>query len=310
MIDVPALLDALSVRARRRGRDWWAPCPNDEHDERTPSWHIRDEPGARGHAGHYCFGCKWGGGPAELVMGAYGFAARSSAVAWIEDRGLDSDDVPPLDVELVVETPFRVPFSMPRECVTGPLAGWPTIIRRYVEGRGITAAQVRRWRVHYAVDGSWGGRVVFPFTDEQGVLRNISARSFVGHDRRYRTGAEEKGADPDALFGPRHWPADRRRVVITEGAVDALACERAGAEAVAALSGSDFSAENALLIGTFPEVVIATDPDGAGEAVALAMRGLSRWVRVRRATIPGGKDAASMPARQLRRALRCEDGRR
>jgi 5S rRNA maturation endonuclease (ribonuclease M5) len=54
-IDVGRLLERLGIEAKRRGREWVAKCPNPAHEDHSPSWRIRDEPGATKHGYHKCF---------------------------------------------------------------------------------------------------------------------------------------------------------------------------------------------------------------------------------------------------------------
>lgn len=302
--DVPRLLQALGIQARLRpGGELWAPCPS--HQEVEPSWSINAE------GSHFCFGCGFNGGPVELVMQCYGFAARASALEWLEKHGL-GNRIRVGDVRLVVANAAHGAFRMPEGVVVKPLRQWPTPILRYVIARGITPEQVQRWRIGYAVDGRLHGRVVFPFHNEDGRLASYSARTYEDSTLRYRTPSEDKEhPDPAALFGPVHWPPvqpDGRRdgpLVVTEGAIDALACERAGAGAVAALSGSSTVINPGKLarLSSFKEIVVATDPDRAGQRVWTQLQPLRRWATLHRARIPTGSDAAQLSKAELEAAL-------
>ena len=106
-------------------------------------------------------------------------------------------------------------------------------------------------------------------------------------------------------------------MVVCEGAFNALAVERVwpGAEdreaahawglpAVAAIGGSVLRPMHALKLAAFREVLVLTDPDHAGEKVALELAGaLGRHVVVKRVTLAPGTDADSIPGEDLRRAL-------
>ena len=99
MIDVPRLLEALGIEARRRGHDLWAPCPFPDHKDKEPSWHITNNEGSPDHGLHHCFGCKQGGSAVDLVMAVIG-TSYPSARAWLVDRGIDTEDMPAVSVEL------------------------------------------------------------------------------------------------------------------------------------------------------------------------------------------------------------------
>lgn len=302
MLDISRLLQLLGIDARRRRSDWWALCPF--HGDSDPSWHMVDKPGSRKHGSHHCHGCEIGGGPLDLVRHVLGFVTIAAARKWLADNGLAIEDKLPVALEVVsmVARAARQ-FSLPRGTVIAPLREWVTPARRYVESRGITAEQVDRWQIGYAATGRLKGRIVFPFRAADDTLTSYSARSFGSDSKRYLTPDESEAADPAAIFGANRWQADRRRLVLTEGVINALACERAGAETIGALNGSHLSEQALLQLGTFDELMVAVDPDHAGDRVWRQLKSLARWTKLRRAAIPIGYDAAELPAEELARLI-------
>ena len=303
MIDVPALLAALGIREEKRsGRRRWARCPRVDHPDRDPSWAIWDEPGARRHASHRCFGCGWHGGPAALVAEVMD-VTLGEARGWLRDGGLD---VPSDSAEIEVLAP-RVPGAGPGEVVlpagvrwTG-WDDWPTVARRYLEHRGFGAATVARWGLGVAPKGPLEGRIVLPVRDHAGRLVSWQARSYVGAEPRYLTATD--GAR-GTMFGPALWTSERGWVVVVEGPFDALAVDRAtGGDAVAALLGSDPSPRQLSSLATFGRVIVATDADAAGDKAAAAVAGLARWTRVERVVLPPGSDPADLEDSALRALL-------
>lgn len=301
MISIPKLLAALGIDARHRGNEWSAACPLPDHDDRSPSWSIHDG-GGGAHGSWYCFGCGEGGGPVELAAAIIGIT-DGSAREWVAERCTATDEAPqPRRVEVIAH--LSGTFRLPDGVVRRPLAKWVTPARRYVESRGITDGQIERWGIGYAVDGRLGGRVVFPIVDERGVLRSYTARTFTDSELRYLTPKQGEGANADAIFGAQCWNRRRASVVVTEGAIDALACERTGAECVAALGGSRRSPDQFLALSGFKRVLVATDSDEAGTRIAAELvAALGRWSDVRRVAIPPGDDAASMPRAALEALL-------
>jgi DNA primase len=299
VISIPKLLASLGIDARQRGGEWSASCPLPDHDDRSPSWSIHE--GGEIHGSWYCFGCDRGGGPVELVAEVIDIT-EGSAREWVDERCTVEDEAPPRRVEVIAH--LSGTFRLPDGVVRAPLAKWVTPARRYVQSRGITDEQIERWGIGYAVDGRLGGRVVFPIADERGILRSYTARTFIDSDLRYLTPKTGEGANADAIFGAQHWRLRRNVVAVTEGAIDALACERAGVECVAALGGSRRSPDQFLALSGFKRVLVATDSDDAGERIAAELTAaLSRWGEVRRVRIPSGEDAASMSRDALEAAL-------
>ena len=104
--------------------------------------------------------------------------------------------------------------------------------------------------------------------------------------------------------------------MVTEGAVNALAVERAFArerafpwpenreEGVAALSGSNLNPLQAAKISSWAKVVVVSDPDAAGDRVADDLAAVfSRHSHVVRARLPRGLDAAEAGPDRVRRAV-------
>lgn len=299
IVDVPRMLVELGIDADRRGHDFWASCPIPGHVDGAPSWHITDRQGANDHGSWHCFGCGSGGGPVALVMERIGISF-GSARDWLRDHACLVDEMASGDVELVlVDRRPKPPFVMPSTVRQAPLIEWPDPARRYASRRGITATMVRRCALGYAVEGRLAGRIVFPFLGEDGRPESYSGRTYTGHELRYLTPHRNEGASPDAVFGAHLWPAKEERevVVVGEGAINALACWRAVEFKMSfgALSGSQPSPGQIGRLASFPRVLIATDPDGAGEHAAETIDVLRRWTRVERVEIDRGQDAQSMP---------------
>jgi DNA primase len=308
IVDVRRMLDALGIAFTEQHSELWARCPSPKHEEVEASWSINAKTGDDACGLHHCFGCGWGGTPVDLVAEVIGTQA-SSARQWLRDQGLVIGETVPLDVELVVRrraaSGLRVPTTM-----GGPLPAWATPARRYAEARGITPEQVTRWDLGYAVDGRLAGRVIFPVADELGRLRSFHARSFVGDRTRYMNATRRDGHDPGAVFGQRHWPPSldfrkRHAVALTEGALDALACERAGSPFIGAIGGSEPTPSQIVKLSTWGGVIVATDNDKAGNKVAeLIALGLGRHCQVARATMPPGADACDLTCADLAAILR------
>jgi DNA primase len=188
-----------------------------------------------------------------------------------------------------------------------PLAAWPSPARDYLSGRGVTQVQVERWGLGYAVDGRLAGRVVFPVRNNVGTLISYTARSFTGEGRRYLEPKIEEGADQGAVFGEEHWDPDECELaVVTEGAMDALAVERATGLPVAAVYGSQILPGHLARLQRWRTLILATDSDPAGDKAAAEISGaLGRWTRAVRWRPPEGFDCASLAQRDPAR-LRSE----
>lgn len=306
-LDLSDVLTRLGVEHKRKGHELFARCPF--HEERTPSWSIR----ADGSDRHGLWRCKGAcvepddrGSVVTLVARLLnltredGSPDRQAAVLWLTGEEDAPAEPPPLALELDVST-GEVPraFGLPPGVLVRPASEWSSLPLRYLVGdRGVPAEQVDRWGLGYALSGKLAGRVVLPVRDAAGYIKSYSARTFVGDRLKWKSADRSDRPDQTALFGEAFWPAsDRASVVVVEAALDALAVESATdrRRSVAAIHGSEPLDEHLAKFATFREVLVATDPDDAGEKIHAAVRGsLGRWTRVRRVSLPGGLDASAL----------------
>jgi len=301
--DVGALLEALGIDAKRSGRTkWLARCPSPDHDDKHPSWFVRDDPGEKRHGFHLCKSCGFGGGLWDLVAAVRGVSVRE-ARAFVRGfaRGEDiprDASVPRVVSRLVVRhshLAFPAGVEFPRE-----QRQWFEPALRYVLRRA-SWDQVLRWGVGYATRGKLQHRVVVPVYTA-GALRTWSARSYLEDARRYDMARRSDGARDDlAVFGePGFDGADT--ATVAEGVWSALALERAGAVNPCALLGSAVTPGKAAVLSRFRRLVVATDPDDAGDAAARAVeQTLGRRLEVVRLRLEQSPDDA--PESALRAAL-------
>jgi len=306
--DVRAILRRFEIEVTwEEGTRLWARCPFHpkvlgREDAHPGSWFIRRD-GPRAGQSH-CFSCESGGALPWLVMHLIGLQEWGSAVDWLDEFRAEDEPLPRgVEVRVVARGSGRAQFAMPEGVVDDePLHLWPSAPREYAESRGLAESQVRRWSVGYALDGRLGGRLVVPVHDYADELANYMARSMGPSRRRYLYPSLAEGPDLDAVFGERHWPMRRERVYACEGALNAMAVERAvpGAH-VAALGGSHIRPLHAAKLSTFGEVFLLTDPDEAGERAANSLRAsLGRHCWVTRVTLPEGRDPNDLSPEELR----------
>lgn len=303
--NVPRLLTLLGIEYEKRGRELHAKCPF--HDDRNPSWSIHETLGL-----YFCFSCGSGGNLVTLTAHVLGLD-RQGASQWLSRNGFDEIVLfEPDEVSVTIGGGF-VPTNNPKfddsfwyqetRSVTDVASAW-----NYAKDRGITEAQADLWAIHAGVCGRLGGRIIFPIhvcKDKKIQMAGYMARTFVGGKPRYLTPPPEAHPDRDAVFGEFVWPTDPsdRQLVVAEGAFNALACERAGAGFIAALGGSNPGLPVFSKIARFGHVLIATDPDSAGEKVATALKVLQRWTEVTRVDLPKGLDANDLSMKELQRRL-------
>jgi hypothetical protein len=313
--DVPRLLAALGIEPDRekRGRrnEIWARCPFPDHNDSKASWSIRNEETHERHGRHFCFSCHRGGLPGDLVAAVKG-VTLDEAFEWMKASGLLLGELVATEVEVQAKPWIKDQargFQLPGGVIDKPINEWLPRARAYAldpapKGRGLTVAQIERWSVSYAVYGRLTGRLVFPVFGRGGELQSYQARSFLGRDPKYLTPRREEGPTEWAIFGAVNWPEEGGELVLTEGVLKALACERAGAQFVGAICGSLVTPEHILEIQRFESIVYVKDGDAAGSSAAAQIAAsLARWRPLRIVELPEGHDADSLPLGELERYL-------
>lgn len=278
-LDVPSLLDDLGIVYRRAGRHLEAVCPSPDHDDHSPSWHVVAD-GKKAGA-HTCRSCGFGGGPVDLVA-AVRRTTPALAREWLAERERGNRVVHRIAAPTVVVRELgRV--ELPPWVERRPLDEWPGSARSYLVGRRVTAEQVARHGLGYALRGTLARRVVVPVVTH-GRLASWTSRSYCDETPRYITCDHPS---PGALFGEPHATGDE--ATVCEGTWSALALERAGWPSPLALLGVAVTAEKVRTLSRFRRLLVATDPDDAGDrAAAQLARALGD--RVERWRLPESPD--------------------
>lgn len=246
--DVPAALDKLGIGYVLRGDEAVAPCPDPEHDDRSPSWSCNTVTGV-----HHCFSCGFGGSFDRLAAAVRG-VRPGEARAWVRALGCRRAPLPgqPAPEPFVSEAALWEAADPPHEELTQ---------------RGITLTAARAMEIRWHPRRN---RWIFPVRDGGGRLlgwQEKDGRVMVNRPRDIRKSR--------AVFGYAHLAAhgSGETVAVTESPLDAARFEVAGTAAVA-LFGSSFSEEQQRLLWPVArELVLAFDNDTAGHRAAAA------WIR-------------------------------
>lgn len=307
--DAVARVLARLPRARKSGSRWLAPCP--AHQDRTPSLQV-----AQGDVGALvvCFG---GCSPAAIVA-ALGLTMSDLWDDAGERTGWRPAPAPARPVERD-EAPTRPEGAADLWRRSGRVWDSPAACA-WLRGRGIDPAAVEDADLARTLPAegalpSWarcrgrdwcetGHALVVPMHDHAGELATVHAR-FIGADpgdlpkSLTPAGASNRGVVMACPLGrlllageARDWP--RLLVVVVEGVPDYLAAvaqhSDADEDAPAVLGivgggrAGSWSADLAARIPAHAEVVLAVDPDEAGERYAEAIRATLPGREVRRWT--------------------------
>jgi DNA primase len=317
------------VALKKMGASWKGLCPF--HEERTPSFNVRQEPPL-----FHCFGCGEGGDVFKFVMlrERCGFPEAVEIVARrfgipVPERSFEPGPERKEKEELhaVMEAAAE---HFARNFWTAPGAR----AREYLLARGFKKETLERIRVGSAAD-SWSdlldalrrrfapallhkaglvlerqgkeghydrfrNRVVFPILNESGKVVAFGARALDASEPKYLNSPESPVYQKSRTLYGLSWAreAARRegRVVLMEGYLDvARAIEGGVAEAVATC-GTALTAGHARLLRRFsPLVTVNFDQDAAGQKAAERSLDLlaAEGLEVRVVELPAGDDPDS-----------------
>lgn len=203
-----------------------------------------------------------GGDLLDLIMYSQGMTLVD-AMEWAKKRYGIRDNTPAKKVAPAEKKNYTQPKPPPKN--------QHQHLHEYMEKRGFkdVGEICFRWKI-YETDSRGGQDVVFPFLDTQGKETFLKTKP-INHDGNPST---QKDLKP-ILFGWQAMPDDARKVWITEGEWDAIACGELGFPALSVPMGGGKGAKQTKWIAheydnlaRFEEILIATDMDEQGELAA------------------------------------------
>ncbi len=286
------------LRLERTGKNYRALCPF--HPETKPSFFVSPE-----RQRWHCFGCGAGGDIFTFVMRkenisfreALELLARKAGIELSERRAFRRD---PEREDLYRANELAAQFY--HHALLNSSEAAPA--REYLEKRSVSSKSIEDFLLGYApkergllstfllskgfkrellVRGGlltesggerFAGRLIFPIRDPQGRVIGFGARALDDSHPKYVNSPQTPLFDKSSvLFGfDRAREAIRRegRAVIVEGYMDVIIAHQYGERTVVASLGTSITEKQLSLLGNITSrVVLALDPDAAGDAAVL-----------------------------------------
>ena len=158
----------------------------------------------------------------------------------------------------------------------------------YLQSRGVTKADILKWKIGYCFDGEYRNRIIIPSFDEDGDCSYFIARSYTGDSYKYKNPRVSKDIVFNELF--IDWNSD---LVLVEGVFDALVAGNAVPILGSTLrSGSDLLRK---IVRNDTPIYIALDPDAAAKERQLIKMLLRYDIELYKIDVEGYEDVGSMP---------------
>ncbi len=312
------------VPLKRAGRHLKACCPF--HQERTPSFMVNPEKQV-----YHCFGCGAGGNIFSFLMQherlTFPEAVRQLAEqvgVRVPTEGAEPRNGAREELAILLEKTCDYFERMLADAESGRQA------RDYLARRGIGSDTAKRFRLGLSPTG-WDGlvrvantkgvplerleaaglavkgqsghydrfrnRLIFPIADARNRVVGFGGRSLDGQEPKYLNSPEtvlySKGRHLFGLAQARAAIIERKTAIVVEGYFDCIALAEGGFPETVSPLGTALTTDQVRLLKRYVErVILAFDPDAAGEAATL--RGiellLEEGLEVHVAELPQGLD--------------------
>ena len=159
---------------------------------------------------------------------------------------------------------------------------------RYLEKRGVSRADILKWKIGYCFSGEYKNRIIIPSFDHEGDVSYFIARSYTGDSYKYKNPRASKDITFNELY--IDWNKD---LVLVEGVFDALVAGNA-----APILGSTLRKGSKLLreiVRNDTPIYIALDPDAAKKERRVIKTLLEYDVELYKIDVSGYEDVGSMP---------------
>ena len=159
---------------------------------------------------------------------------------------------------------------------------------KYLQSRGITKADILKWKIGYCFEGEYRNRIIIPSFDEDGDCSYFIARSYTGDSYKYKNPRASKDIVFNDLFVD--WNSD---LVLVEGVFDALVAGNAVPILGSTLrSGSDLLRK---IVRNDTPIYVALDPDAAAKERRIIKMLLEYDIELYKIDVSGYEDVGSMP---------------
>ncbi len=168
-----------------------------------------------------------------------------------------------------------------------------TYALKYLEKRGITQADILKWKIGYCFSGEYRNRVVVPSFDEDGDCSYFIARSYTGDSYKYKNPRASKDIVFNELF--IDWSSD---LILVEGVFDALVAGNA-----VPILGSTLRSGSELLrkiVRNDTPVYVALDPDAATKERRIIKMLLEYDIELYKIDVSGHEDVGSMSKEEFK----------
>lgn len=310
-IDIESLKDSINIvdviseyaDLERTGHNSYkAKCPHPQHDDKTPSFHIRGDKGF-----FKCFGggCDFKGDVITFIEEMEQIDFIEAVKLLIEEGGLDYEELQ------TTTTYIREDFNLSKlqkaiELFNDSKTIDESVLDKYrnkhyyLLDRGFKQKTLNYFEIGYCADANDNlyNRVTIPHRDKNGKLVTINGRTTADQKPKYKFyGNTEKSC---TLFNIHNIEANDKPIFLTEGELDTIRLHEMGYPRSVAMSGSELEERKWLLKEYTNHVILALDNDEAGvKATRKCVRALYPLVNVSALKLPEDTDVGDIKNKKI-----------
>jgi len=270
-----------------KGHEFVFSCPSCDHHKRKFSVNLDKNV-------FKCWVCDYRGRNIRRVIRRFGSYLQLQKWDSISDRA-DLERFADLFSDVQLERGNQK-VQLPEEFISLTSDKLPATGRyamKYLDSRGITKADILKWKIGFCFEGEFRNRIVIPSFDEDGDCSYFIARSYTGDSYKYKNPRASK----DIVFNELYidWNKD---LVLVEGVFDALVAGNA-----VPILGSTLRAGSKLLrkiVRNDTPIYIALDPDAAPKERRIIKMLLEYDIELYKIDVSGYEDVGSMPKEVFR----------
>ena len=237
----------------------------------------------------HCWVCDYRGRSIRRLIRRFGSYIQLQKWDGISDRP-DLERFADLFVERRVEQD-KTKVELPEEFVSLTANNIPATgiyALRYLEKRGVTKADILKWKIGFCFSGEYRNRIIIPSFDEDGDCSYFIARSYTGDSYKYKNPRASKDIVFNELF--INWNED---LILVEGVFDALVAGNAVPILGSTLSTRSDLVRNIVLNDT--PIYVALDPNARKKENKIIQTLLRYDIELYKIDVSDYEDVGSMP---------------
>ena len=262
-----------------KGNELLFTCPSCNHHKRKFSINLDKN-------AYKCWICDYRGRSIRRLVRRFGSYTQLQKWDAISDR-TDLERFADLFMEPVV-CEGKEKVQLPEEFISlcsDRIPATGTYAYRYLQSRGITKADILKWKIGYCFSGEYRNRIIVPSFDDDGDCSYFIARSYTGD--KYKNPRASKDIEFNDLF--IDWNSD---LILVEGVFDALVAGNAVPILGSTLrSGSDLLRK---IVWNDTPIYVALDPDAAAKERRIIKMLLEYDIELYKIDVSGYEDVGSM----------------